>query len=60
MEYNYYEAYEKIVQGYRSLDYEYKSPEEQGRSIKKCSILESTPIEYSNKTTLYPMKSESE
>lgn len=40
--------YQKIVKGLKFPDY--KSPEDQGRAIKKCSILEPIDISYSNRT----------
>lgn len=45
--------YEKIVG--KNLPPKYTSPEQQGRSIKKCTILESIEIEYnsSNRTKNY-------
>lgn len=47
-----FEAYQMITQGYVLPTYEYTSPEIQGLSIKKCTILESKNLEYSNSTTL--------
>lgn len=44
----YVEAYKRITQGLMHPNYKYTTPEEQGAAIKKCTILESTAIEYSN------------
>lgn len=43
---NYEVLYEKIVG--KELPPKYSNPEEQGRNIKKCSILESIEIEYNS------------
>lgn len=44
MKENYEIQYQKIVSG--SLPMKYTSPEEQGKAIKKCSILKNVEIEY--------------
>ena len=43
------EDYIQITCG--NIPNEYRGPEEQGKSIAKCSILEETCLEYSNFTT---------
>lgn len=43
---NYEKNYEKIVKS--NIAPKYQPPEEQGRSIRKCSILKKVEIEYSN------------
>ena len=40
--------YELITQEFQCPEYDYTTPEEQGEAIKRCSILETTNIEYSN------------
>ena len=52
MDQNYMNDYFKIIRGYDLPPYEYLTPEHQGQSIKRCSILKETAIEYSNFTTL--------
>ncbi|MBS4881201.1 MAG: hypothetical protein KH138_13065 [Firmicutes bacterium] len=44
------EAYLQITQG--NMKTEYVGPEEQGKSIVKCSILEETNLEYNNSTMM--------
>lgn len=44
------EAYLQITQG--NISTEYVGPEEQGKSIVKCSILEETNLEYNNSTLM--------
>lgn len=44
------EAYLQITQG--NISTEYIGPEEQGKSIVKCSILEETNLEYNNSTLM--------
>ena len=48
---DYLAFYKLITQNCESPNYEYKTPDEQGAAIKKCSILEVTNIEYSNTTS---------
>lgn len=50
MEELYLEEYLRITKGYTAPPYPYLSPEDQGASIKKCSILETTNIGYTNET----------
>jgi hypothetical protein len=52
MELDYLEEYKKIVGENTLPNSKYNSPDEQGKSIRKCSILEHVKIEYSNTTTL--------
>lgn len=47
---DYLSSYQKITQNFQTPDYEYVGPEEQGNTIRKCSILEATSIGYSNET----------
>ena len=46
----YLEAYQLITQGFQVPARAYTSPEDEGASIEKCSILQETSVEYSNET----------
>lgn len=46
----YLEAYQLITQGFQVPTRGYTSPEDEGASIEKCSILQETSVEYSNET----------
>lgn len=48
----YLKAYQLITQGCQVPTHGYTSPEDEGASIEKCSILQETNVEYSNETTI--------
>ena len=51
------EFYKQITKGFEhNHAFKYVSPEEQGRSLKPCSILKTTAIEYSNSTNFTSSK----
>lgn len=45
-------GYQLVTQNSQTPDYQYTTPEDQGKAIKKCSILEATNIQYSNETKI--------
>ena len=47
-DYDYLEIYQLITQGFQAPERDYTTPEKQGETIQKCSILETTTIQYSN------------
>lgn len=48
----YLNAYQLITQGFQVPSRGYTTPEDEGASIEKCSILQVTNVEYSNETTV--------
>lgn len=51
------EFYKQITKGFEhNHAFKYVSPEEQGRTLKPCSILKTTAIEYSNSTNFTSSK----
>ena len=48
----YLKAYQLITQGFQAPSHGYTTPEEEGMSIEKCSILQETNVEYSNETII--------
>ena len=55
---DYMKAYQKITQGFSRPACKYTSPEEQGAAIQKCTLLKSTNLEYSNRTTIKQISGE--
>lgn len=51
----YLDKYYEITKG-KKISKKYSSPELQGAAIKRCSVLKSVDLEYSNQTKSIPKK----